>query len=256
MMDFGLTGRVALVTGGGSGIGNAAAHLLQQSGARVAIADIDGAAVTQAAQGLGGEAIGVQADIADPAAVAAMLADVERRLGPVNIVINSAAVLDDKTFLQSGPADWDRMMSICLRGPMLVMHAALPGMVERGWGRVICMASDAARLGQARLSYYAAAKAGGIALVKSVAQEVGVTLNVVSPGATNTPMRQRREDGLRAAMGDEKYARRQASVLKGYPAGRLGEPEDAAAAIVFLASDQAAWITGQVLSVNREYVMP
>ncbi len=151
------------------------------------------------------------------------------------------------------------MLSICLDGPMLLLHAVLPGMTERGWGRAVFLASDAARLGQARLSYYAAAKAGVIALVKSVAQEVGgqgVTLNVVSPGATNTPMRIRREDGLRAAMGEEKYARRQTSVLKAYPAGRLGEPEDAASAIAFLASEQAAWITGQVLSVNGGYVMP
>jgi NAD(P)-dependent dehydrogenase (short-subunit alcohol dehydrogenase family) len=132
-------------------------------------------------------------------------------------------------------------------------------MVSRGYGRVVCLASDSARIGQARLSYYAAAKAGVIALVKSVAQEVGgkgVTLNVVSPGATNTPLRQAREAQMLEQMGEEKYARRQKSVLKLYPTGRIGEPEDIGAAIAFLASAEAGWITGQVLSVNGGFVMP
>jgi NAD(P)-dependent dehydrogenase (short-subunit alcohol dehydrogenase family) len=256
-LDF--SGRVALITGGASGIGHAAARLMLDGGAKLAIVDIDGDAAGRAAAAFGDNAIGVQADISNAEAVGRMVSDVEARLGPADILVNSAAILDDKTFLDSTPADWDRMMSVCLHGPMLLLHAVLPGMAARGYGRVVCLASDAARLGQARLSYYAAAKAGVIALVKSVAQELGgkgVTLNIVSPGATNTPMRMRREDGMRAAMGEERYARRQAAVLKGYPVGRLGEPEDAAAAVAFLASDHAAWITGQVLSVNGGYVMP
>jgi NAD(P)-dependent dehydrogenase (short-subunit alcohol dehydrogenase family) len=121
------------------------------------------------------------------------------------------------------------------------------------------MASDSARIGQARLSYYAAAKAGVIALVKSVAQEVGrsgVTINVVSPGATNTEMRIAREAGLLEQMGPEKYERRQKTVLKMYPAGRIGRPDDIAGGIAFLCSDEAAWVTGQVLSVNGGFCMP
>src|SRR3546814_4149363 len=109
------------------------------------------------------------------------------------------------------------MIEVCLYGAMNVIHAVLPGMVERRHGRIIALASDAARIGQARLSYYAAAKGGVVALVKSVAQEVGrdgVTLNVVSPGATNTELRQQREAGLRRQMGEEKYARREKSVLR------------------------------------------
>jgi len=135
----------------------------------------------------------------------------------------------------------------------------LPGMVERRYGRVVCLASDSARLGQARLSYYAAAKAGVIALVKSVAQEVGksgVTLNVVSPGATNTELRQEREASMRAQMGEERYQRRVQTVLRMYPTGRIGEPNDIAAAIAFLSSDSASWITGQVMSVNGGFAMP
>jgi NAD(P)-dependent dehydrogenase (short-subunit alcohol dehydrogenase family) len=114
-------------------------------------------------------------------------------------------------------------------------------------------------LGQARLSYYAAAKGGVMALVKSIAQEVGrdgVTLNVVSPGATNTELRQAREEAARAHLGEERYQQRVKTILRMYPLGRLGEPEDLAAAISFLASDEAAWITGQVLSVNGGFAMP
>ncbi len=253
--------KTVLITGGARGIGFATARMLAADGARVALADIDGAAAVAAARELApaGDALGLEADISQPEQVRTAVAEAVRRLGPIDIFVNSAAVLDDKLFLESGPADWERMLSICLRGPMLCLREILPAMIDRGWGRVICLASDAGRVGQARLSYYAAAKGGVIALVKSIAQEVGgrgVTLNVVSPGATNTPLRIEREAHMRAQMGEERYARRIKSVLKLYPAGRLGEPDDIAAAIVFLASERAAWITGQVLSVNGGFVMP
>lgn len=251
-------GRVALVTGGARGIGYAAAQRIAAEGGRLALADIDGKAADDAAASLPG-AIGIACNIARADDVQRLVERVETALGPINIFINSAAVLDDKLFLDSSPADWERMLSVCLNGPMLGLRAVLPGMVERGYGRVVCLASDAARIGQARLSYYAAAKAGVIALVKSVAQEVGrggVTLNIVSPGATDTPLRIEREERMRAQMGEEKYARRVQSVLKLYPTGRIGKPEDSAAAIAFLCSDEASWITGQVLSVNGGFVMP
>ncbi|MFG1360632.1 SDR family NAD(P)-dependent oxidoreductase [Xanthobacter pseudotagetidis] len=250
--------RVALVTGGARGIGFAAAERIASEGGRLALADIDAKAAEAAAAKLPG-AIGIGCDITKADDVAAMVATAEGALGPLSIFVNSAAVLDDKLFLESTPADWKRMLGVCLDGPMLGLHAVLPGMVARGYGRVVCLASDSARIGQARLSYYAAAKAGVIALVKSVAQEVGgkgVTLNVVSPGATNTPLRQAREAQMLEQMGEEKYARRQKSVLKLYPTGRIGEPEDIGAAIAFLASGEAGWITGQVLSVNGGFVMP
>ena len=252
-------GRVVLVTGGARGIGFAAAQMMAREGARLALADINGDAARDAAGRLPNGAIGVACNIADDAHVRRLVEETEGRLGPIDVFVNSAAVLDDKLFLESGPGDWDRMLNVCLRGPLLCLHAVLPGMVQRGHGRVVCLASDSARIGQARLSYYAAAKAGVIALVKSVAQEVGpsgVTLNVVSPGATNTPLRMEREESLRAQMGDEKYGRREQSVLRLYPVRRLGEPDDIAAAIAFLCSDEASWITGQVLSVNGGFVMP
>ncbi len=261
-MNYGLEGKTALVVGGATGIGFAAASLMGHEGMRIAVADINAESARLGAERLtadGIKAIGIRADVTKLDDVFAMVAQVEAELGPVDVLLNSAAVLDDKLFLESSPQDWDRMLKVCLYGPMNVLHAVLPGMVQRRHGRVICMASDSARVGQARLSYYAAAKAGVIALVKSVAQEVGpngVTLNIVSPGATNTEMRQVREEGLKASMGEEKYARRVQTVVKMYPTRRIGEPDDIASAILYLASAQASWVTGQVLSVNGGFVMP
>jgi NAD(P)-dependent dehydrogenase (short-subunit alcohol dehydrogenase family) len=262
-MELRFDGRVAVVTGGARGIGYAAARIMAEGGASVALVDINGERAEQSARALAetcrSEVIAIRTDVSREEGVAAMSEEVRRRIGPADIFVSSAAILDEKLFLESAYPDWARMIDVCLYGPMHCMHALLPAMVARRYGRVVCMASDAARLGQARLSYYAAAKAGVIALAKSVAQEVGrsgVTVNIVSPGATNTELRQEREERLRAQIGEEKYQRRVQSVLRAYPTGRLGEPADAAAAIAFLASEQAGWITGQVLSVNGGYAMP
>jgi NAD(P)-dependent dehydrogenase (short-subunit alcohol dehydrogenase family) len=252
-----------LIVGGARGIGFAAAETLASEGAHVAIADVDGAAAVSSAEKLaeacGNRVIGLQTDVTDMGQVQRLIADAESTVGPLSILINSAAVLDDKLFAESAPADWRRVIDVCLYGPMNVIHTALPGMMKRRYGRIVCLASDAARMGQARLSYYAAAKGGVVALAKSIAQEVGptgVTLNIISPGATNTELRNAREAKMRADMGEERYARRQKTVLKMYPTGRLGEPTDIASAISFLVSRQASWITGQVLSVNGGFAMP
>jgi NAD(P)-dependent dehydrogenase (short-subunit alcohol dehydrogenase family) len=261
-MDLFKAERVALITGGARGIGFACARNLAREGVKVAIADVDGERAKESVRKLiketGTPAIGIRADISSESDVAQMVAEATGRFGRVDLFLNSAAILADNLFLESMPAEWERMLKICLLGPMLCLHAVLPGMVERRYGRVVCMASDSGRLGQARLSYYAAAKGGVMSLVKSVAQEVGrsgVTMNVVSPGATNTELRQEREVSMRAQMGEEKYQKRVKSVLRMYPTGRLGEPEDAAAMITFLLSDQASWVTGQVISVNGGFVM-
>jgi NAD(P)-dependent dehydrogenase (short-subunit alcohol dehydrogenase family) len=262
-MDVRFDGKIALITGGARGIGYATALLLAKGGAKLALVDINGELVEASARKLAAETgapvIGVRADITSEDAVSGMITQVKEKLGAVDIFVSSAAILDDKLFLESTFADWKRMIDVCLYGPMLCMHKLLPDMVARRYGRVICIASDAARVGQARLSYYAAAKGGVIALVKSVAQEVGkggVTLNIVAPGATNTELRQERETRMRAEMGEEKYQRRLRTVLRMYPTGRIGEPEDIASTITFLASEQASWITGQVVSVNGGFAMP
>lgn len=262
-MDLGIHGQTALIVGGARGIGFAAAETLASEGAHVAIADIDGAAAVQSAERLakacGTHVAGFQTDVTNMGQVEQLIADVEAAIGPLCILINSAAVLDDKLFVDSDPGDWRRVIDVCLYGPMNVIHTALPGMTRRRYGRIVCLASDAARMGQARLSYYAAAKGGVVALAKSIAQEVGptgVTLNIISPGATNTELRNAREAKMRAEMGEERYARRQKTVLRMYPTGRLGEPIDIASAISFLVSRQASWITGQVLSVNGGFAMP
>ena len=152
-MDYGLEGKTALVVGGATGIGFAAASLMGREGMRVAVADINADSARLAAERLtaaGIKAIGIRADVTKLEDVFSMVAQIEGALGPVDVLLNSAAVLDDKLFLESSPQDWDRMLKVCLYGPMNVLHAVLPGMVQRRHGRVICMASDSARVGQAR----------------------------------------------------------------------------------------------------------
>jgi len=262
-MELGIGERNVLIVGAARGIGRAAARRLAGETAKIVVADLDAEAAVATAAAIQAETgtpvLGAGVDLRQPDSVAALVAAAGEFMGPIDVLINSAAVLDDKTFLDSSERDWQRMIDVCLFGPMRVLHAVLPAMVERRYGRIVCLASDAARVGQARLSYYAAAKAGVIALVKSVAQEVGssgVTLNVISPGATNTELRQAREQGLRAQMGDEKYAKREQTVLRMYPLRRIGDPDDIAGAISFLVSERASWVTGQVLSVNGGFVMP
>ena len=261
-MDLGLTGKIILIVGGARGIGFAAAQELAAAGAHLALADIDAEAAQASADRLaasgGVRAKGFRMDVTNPEEVARALTAVDAEFGPINGMLISAAVLDDKQFLDSGPADWKRMIDVCLYGPMNVLHAVLPRMISNGGGHIVCMATDAARVGQARLSYYAAAKGGVIALVKSLAQEVGrngITLNVVSPGATNTELRQEREARTRAEIGDDAYRKRSEKVDRMYPLRRIGEPGDHAGMIALLLSDRASWMTGQVVSVNGGFSM-
>lgn len=262
-MDLGIDGRVALVIGGGRGIGYAVCNDLAAAGCKVAIADINGDGAKESAGNLAAETsaetMGIGLDISSLESVKSGYDEVTKKFGAPEILIITAAIVDDKLFLESSIDDWKPMIDICLYGPMNVLSVALPSMVENKYGRVVCMATDSARVGQARLSYYAAAKAGVVALVKSVAQEVGskgVSLNVVSPGATNTELRMAREEAMKAEMGEEKYARRVEKVLRMYPVRRIGEPEDIAPITAFLVSERASWITGQVVSVNGGFVMP
>ena len=255
-------GRTVLIPGGGRGIGYAAGAMMAKQGAKVVLADVVGDRAIEAAAKLkddsGAETLGIACDITDMTAVQKMVAETETTLGPVDIMVNTAAIVADKTFLESTPEDWKQMLDICLYGSMNVIHSVLPGMVDRAYGRIVCLASDAALTGQARHSYYAAAKGGVISLVKSVAQEVGrngVTLNVVSPGATDTELRQGREKEVLASIGEERFAKREQAILRMYPTRRLGQPDDIAAGIVYLCGDGASWVTGQVLSINGGFAM-
>lgn len=245
-----LTPAMAVVTGGGSGIGEGIATMLAEAGARVAVADLSAEAaelVVEQITAKGGTAIGVQLDIADESSVQRALTSVRERFGPVSLLVNNAAAWAIKTFAETTADEADRVVDVTLLGTMNVIRAALPDLIEAR-GRIVNIASDSARTGEHSMSVYAAAKAGVIGLSKSLAKEVGrkgVTVNVVAPGTTVTPGS---SGFIEAVGGQEKLA-------KAYPLGRLGEPTDIAGAVLFFASPLAPWITGQVLSVSGGFTM-
>ncbi|WP_354697774.1 3-oxoacyl-[acyl-carrier-protein] reductase [Paraconexibacter sp. AEG42_29] len=252
-----LTGRVALVTGGGQGVGAATARMLAGLGAAVAVNDFHADRADRVAASIrdsGGEAYGVQADVSHAAGVRAMVAAVGRELGPVDILVNNAGnagahhdpLAPRPPFWESDPADWDPWVAVNYTGVMLATHAVVGGMVERSHGRIVTVISDAGRVGEADLVVYSGAKAGAAGFTRGVAKAVarhGVTANCVALGAVRTP-------SLAGMLDDPQVAKR---VTRAYPVGRLGEPEDPAALIAFLASDAAAWITAQTYPVNGGY---
>lgn len=259
-MDLDMKGRVAVITGGVQGIGLEVAHELARAGVILVLADINETAGKEATAALSAstQVEFISTDITRPESVKNMVDTAILQFGGIDYFVNCAAILDDKTFEESSPEDWKRMFDVCLMGPMHCLHHILPVMKKKGFGRIVCFSSDSARIGQARLSYYAAAKAGVTALIKSIAQEVGptgITANIVSPGATNTPLRMKREAALHAQMGEEKYQRRVQTVQKMYPLRRIGEPTDIAPMVAFLLSNHASWMTGQVISINGGFTM-
>ncbi len=245
-----LSGEVALVTGGGSGIGEAIATTLARAGAGVAVADLSEKSASRVAKAIcesGGKAFAVQMDIADPASVEVAISRLHDELGQISILVNNAATWVVKEFKDTTPQEVDRVIDVTLIGTINVTRAALRDVVERK-GRVINTISDSARTGERFMSVYAAAKAGLIGLTKSLAKEVGrdgVTVNGVSPGTTATPGG---SAFIEAAGGPEKLAR-------AYPMGRIGEPQDIANAVLFFASPLSSWITGQILSVSGGFTM-
>ena len=261
-MDLGHTGKVVLITGSGSGIGQHTAVAFAREGAKVAVNDIsqDGIAETLGMiEAAGGEGMAAQCDITDTAAVAAMIAAVEKNWGRLDVLVNNAAVMTQHAlFLEKTPEQCDTEIKVTLYGTINCCRAALPGMIDRTYGKIVNIATDAARIGQEREAVYAAAKGGVISFTKSIAKEVGkdnVNANVISPGATNSPMRNAILDKMRATMGAEKVAEREERVKRVYPLRRIGEMEDVSNAILFVASDSARHITGQVLSVNGGFAM-
>jgi len=237
--------RVALVTGAGRGIGRAIAEHLAGQGHRVAVNYRTSAAaageVVAGIIGAGGEAAAVAGDVTEEAAVSALFAAVEQSLGPVEILVNNAGITRDGLLLRMRPDDWDAVLSADLRSAYLCTRAALRGMLRARWGRIISIGSVAGLVGNAGQANYAAAKAGLIGFTKAVAREVGgrgITANVVAPGYIETAMT--------AALGPEVRE----AALRAVALGRFGAPQEVAAAVGYLASDPAAYVTGQVLVVD------
>lgn len=237
--------RVALVTGGSRGIGRAVAERLAGAGHAVAVnyASRPDAAeeVVTAIEDAGGTAVAVGADVSDPQAVAALFAEVEERLGRVEILVNNAGITRDDLLLRLGEDEWDRVIAVNLKSVYLCSKTAVRGMLRARWGRIISVGSVAGIAGNAGQTNYAASKAGVIGFSKSLAKEIGsrgITVNVVAPGFIATDMTD--ELGEEAA----------AAAAEATSVGRLGTPQEVASAVGYLASDDAAYVTGQVLVVD------
>jgi 2-hydroxycyclohexanecarboxyl-CoA dehydrogenase len=245
-----MTQRVALVTGGARGIGRAIAVALAKDGRTVAVGDVLEEEAAQTAEAIGPQALAVPLDVTDSDSVAAAVDRTRRELGEIDVLVNNAGWDEARPFIETDEAFWDRVIEINFKGGLRVTRAVLPGMVERRWGRVVNIGSDAGRVGSSLESVYSGAKGGVIAFTKTIAREVarsGVTANVVCPGPTKTAFL----EGF-AGEGGEQLVE---SLTRAVPMRRLGEPDDVAAAVAFLASDAAGYITGQTLSVSGGLTM-
>jgi 2-hydroxycyclohexanecarboxyl-CoA dehydrogenase len=248
----GLQDKVAIVTGGGGGIGGATCRRFAEAGTMVAVFDVDAAAAERVAGAIGDRAVAVACDITDHAAVAAAVAGVEARFGRIDILVNNAGWDVFRLFKDSSPADWQKLISINLIGALNMHHAVLPGMIARGGGRIVNIASDAARVGSSGEAVYAACKAGLVGFSKTLAREHArhrINVNVVCPGATHTAL----FEGYKQGAGNPDKL--EEAFRRAIPMGRIGEPEDLPGAILFFSSDDAAFITGQVISVSGGLTM-
>ncbi len=245
-----MSGRVAVVTGGGSGIGRAIAHRLAENGFQVAILDLNDTAAKQVAEeihaaGHRASAFG-EVDISSRGQVEAAMERVRAELGPILVLVNNAGLTGFKKFLHITDEVWRRTLAVNLDGTFYCCQAAVPDMVAAGWGRIINISSSSAHSGQQFMSHYVAAKAGVIGLTKSLALELGpsgITVNTIPPGFVDTPMLRNSESQGLLGGTVEQHA-------ETTPVRRAGRPEDIAAACAFLASEDAGYITGQVLGVN------
>jgi 2-hydroxycyclohexanecarboxyl-CoA dehydrogenase len=242
--------RVALVTGGGGGVGGAICRSLAETGYRVVVADLVEKAAARVAEQVHG--LAVRLDVTDGAQVHAAVERALAAYGGVDVCVNCAGWDQLRPFLETDDAFTQRILDINLIGPMRVTRAILPGMVERGWGRLINIASDAGRVGSSFEAAYSGAKGGLIAFTKTIAREMarhGITANSVCPGPTDTPL-------LNSMLGEESSASRViGAMVKAVPMRRLGRPEDVGPAVAFLASEGAGFITGQTLSVSGGLTM-
>ncbi|HVV37708.1 MAG TPA: SDR family NAD(P)-dependent oxidoreductase [Acidimicrobiales bacterium] len=229
--------RVAIVTGGASGIGLAIAERLVKDGLTVAVFDLNEASVGAASFAV---------DVSDKAQVDAAVAEVATRLGAPTVLVNNAGIEGFKPFLDITLDEWNRLMAINLTGTFLCCQAVIPHMVEAGWGRIVNISSSSAQGGQQRMTHYVSSKAGVIGLTKSLALEfgpAGITVNTIPPGFIDTPM-------LRAAEAKGLLGPGVDAAIATTPVRRAGLPEDIAAAASFLIRDEASYVTGQVIGVN------
>jgi 2-hydroxycyclohexanecarboxyl-CoA dehydrogenase len=250
-----LSGKTVIVTGGGGGIGGATCRRFAEEGAKVAVFDMNLDAAQKVAtdiEAAGGVAKAFKCDITDRSAVDAALASAESVLGPIDVLVNNAGWDVFKPFTKTVPAEWEKLIAINLTGALHMLHAVLPGMAERKAGRIVNIASDAARGGSSGEAVYSACKGGLVALSKTLAREharQNITVNVVCPGPTDTAL----------LAGVAEGARDPAKLLEAFrsaiPLGRLGQPDDLASAIAFFGSDDAGFITGQVVSVSGGLTM-
>jgi len=248
-------GKTVIVTGGGGGIGGATSKRFAADGAKVAVFDMNVEAaqkVVDEIKAAGSVAQAFKCNITDRAEVDAAVAAAEAALGPIAVLVNNAGWDVFKPFTKTVPAEWDKLIAINLTGALHMLHAVLPGMAERKYGRIVNIASDAARGGSSGEAVYSACKGGLVALSKTLAREharQSITVNVVCPGPTDT--------ALLAGMAEG--ARDPAKLIEAFksaiPLGRLGQPADLASAIAFFGSDDASFITGQVISVSGGLTM-
>lgn len=247
--------RVALVSGGARGIGRAIALALARDGRMVAVGDLleqEAGEVVREIEAAGGRALALALDVTDPGAVSAGVARVNAELGPIEVLVNCAGWDELTPFLDTDELFWRKVIAINYEGCLRTTHAVLGGMLEREWGRIVNVSSDAARVGSSQEAVYAGAKAGVIAFTKTIARESarrGVTANAVCPGPTDTALLR----GMAQSAPDSE--RLIDALTRAVPMRRLGRPEDVAAAVVFLACEDAGYITGQTLSVSGGLTM-
>ncbi len=243
---FDLKGRGALVTGATGGIGGAIAATLHKNGAKVVVSGTRAEKLDEIVDQLGDNAFAAPCNLMDRDAVSGLYAEAEEHAGPIDIVVNNAGITRDNLFLRMKDEEWDDVISVNLTATFAVCRGALKGMMRRRYGRIVNMSSISGVVGNPGQGNYSASKAGMIGMSKAMAREVaprGITVNCIAPGFISTPMT------------DALNEKQKSAITQMIPAGTLGTPEDIASAVLFLASDEAGYITGQTLNINGGMAM-